>query len=452
MNCQRAAEVLRGVEHNSLRCTADEIEELLAFELVVEADPDDLALATWLEKVVREHARVHVADPSAGQALAHTLRETEERLKSDWYRIKASKEERAAREQERIDMRRALGILADAMAMRPLQKIYADARQLAPGARYVCDRNLGDEHYALTHLGWRVRGQLKIRLERFKDASLKAFLAAFRKAEGKMRAFATDVALLDHNVGYVRKNREQVIIGLVKTGLPPDQALGAYKQALTSVHAPDVAVTCARNASGGDTRLAQMRLNNAQAALMRAGFPHTPIVLGAAKSLLPFNPPEAGIPRFVELWRRIEQTFGRNEVNFKFVSRLMPAEGTPAEVVGRVATAAAALVYQAQSRDRSARRPDVRAAAVALASMAKTHDAVPGLVQRFRQIEHELVTAGLSAPHNVENDALECVACPGTPQEVVATVGALCTQLAQGRQPQRNDVSIAASFAKRFVF
>ena len=84
--------------------------------------------------------------------------------------------------------------------------------------------------------------------------------------------------------------------------------------------------------------------------------------------------------------------------------------------------------------------------------MVKTQDQIPEIVGRFRHIEAELVRAGISAIHNVEAHALECIACPGTPQEVVATVSALLTQLASGRQPEPSDVAIAVAFAKRFSY
>jgi hypothetical protein len=95
---------------------------------------------------------------------------------------------------------------------------------------------------------------------------------------------------------------------------------------------------------------------------------------------------------------------------------------------------------------------ELRPAAVALASMVRQDEQLGPLVARFREIEHELVRAGLSVPANVEDHALECVGCPGTPVEVVDTVAALAGQLAAGRQSERSDISIAVAFAKRFAF
>jgi hypothetical protein len=128
----------------------------------------------------------------------------------------------------------------------------------------------------------------------------------------------------------------------------------------------------------------------------------------------------------------------------------MPAAGAPADVIQRVILARN-LLTQMPSRGNPA-SGDPRAAAVALGAMAREPNALPGLIARYREVEYELVRAGVSMPHHVEGDALECVACPGTPAEVVDTVAILMEQIAQGRQPGRADVSIAVAFAKRFAY
>lgn len=296
-----------------------------------------------------------------------------------------------------------------------------------------------------------MRGQLEARLARFADVPLKSFLAPFDKAEAKMFAFSNDVAAIAAGVGYVPKNREQIVIGLAKVGVPPANAVGIYRAGIAATSTRDAAVTCARNAAvhGGPEQAAQ-RLREAEHALRRVGFPPTPIAMGAAKSLLGFAL-EPGVLRFVEIYRRLEQAFGRGEILFKYTARLMPASGSAADVVGRAVAAASSLVYQSPSGER-ARAPDVRAAAVALASMVKTQDRVPEIVARFRQIEAELVRTGISTLRTMEADALECIACPGTPQEVAATVAALLGQVAAGREPKRADVAVAVAFAKRFAF
>lgn len=454
MNCQRAAAVLRGLEKNELVVTSEEVEDLLTMGLAVEAEQEDMHILHWLQPIVREFAGCDLDAPLAAQGLAVALRETEDELKKDWYRMKTSKEVLAAREQSRIAMRRALAYLNDKLTVDAIRKLTRNARQLAPGARYVCCEQLGSELYAITHKGWRVRRQLKIRLDRFGESPLKTFLAAFDKNEAKMRAFSTDVTTLAQNIGYVKKNREQVVIGLAKVGVPPPQALGAYQAGLRAANnAPDVAVTCARNAATfGSPANAAQRLAQAQVALQRAGFPASPIAMGAAKSLLAFNPPESGASRFADIFQRLVQAMGRSDAIYKYTARLMPASGTPVDVVRRTMLAGT-LLQQMPSRA-GARSPAAAAAAaaVALASMVRADDQLPPLVTRFREIEFELVRAGVSTQANVEADALECVGCPGTPAEVVDTVAALAGQLAAGRQGERGDVAIAVAFAKRFAF
>lgn len=450
MNCQRAAEVLRGLEKNELSVNTEEIEELLSFGLAVEADPDDLTTFQWLAPQVLQLAHRGIDDPLAVEALSAALRQLEEELAKDWYRMKTSKAILAAQEADRIAMRRVLAHLVDPHVMASVRTLAERSRQIAPGMRWVTCQALGSELYALTHKGWRVRRQLKIRLDRFGESSLKAFLASFDKVENKMRAFAQDIGQLSQNIGYVRKNREQVVIGLMKTGAPVPQALGAYQAGLRAVgQAPDVAVTCARNATTfGSPQQASLVLKQAQGALLAAGFPNTPIAMGAAKSLLAFQPPAAGVPRFREIFGRLQHMLGGAEITYKLTARLMPAHGTPADVVRRAVNAATLLT---QHPTRVGGNRDVRMASAALASMVREDNALPALVARFRDIEAELVRAGVSTPAHAEGDALECVACPGTPLEVVDTVAALVSQLAAGRRGDRSDVSVAVAFAKRFA-
>jgi hypothetical protein len=448
MNCQRAAAILRGLEKNELVVEAHEIETMLSLGLAVEADPDDLAALQWLEPLVREQANRPLNDPAAPAALAEALRRTDEDLRSDWYRMNTAEADVARRDALRIAMRRALVWLGDRIRVERLSRIMADAPQVAPGVRYVCAPALGSEHYALTHKGFRARRQLKIRLERFGGASFKSFMAAFDKNEAKMRAFGAEVGALSQGIGHVRKNREQVVIGLAKSGVPAQQAVGAYHASLRGA-TPDAAVTCVRNATTfGSPQHAAERLRQAQAALKRAGIGLSPEALGASKSLLPFEPLEAGVQRFVELRHRLEQIFGRAPILFKFVSRLMPSAGTPAEAVGRVVYAGNLLQQMPSQVFKS---PDPRPAAVALASMVRAPEALPALVTRFRELQHLLATSGVSAQSFIEADALECVACPGSVVEVVDTVSALITQVAGARRPERADVAVAVAFAKRFA-
>jgi hypothetical protein len=170
---------------------------------------------------------------------------------------------------------------------------------------------------------------------------------------------------------------------------------------------------------------------------------------GAAKSLLPYSPIEAGVPRFVELYRRLRPVFGDREILYKFIVRLMPASGEPSEIVRRV-TIAGQLLRSIPSR--VTQRPDIAATAVAIAGMVKNDQALPAAVQRHRELEVELVRAGVTNPLHAESHALECLACPGTPLEVTSVVRSLAMNLEPGVAPSPGTAAIAVSFAKRFAY
>ncbi|HEU4727350.1 MAG TPA: hypothetical protein VFT22_05665 [Kofleriaceae bacterium] len=446
MNCQRALEILAGLATHRPAFTADEIEELLKLGLAVEADPRDMATLQWLVSAVQELAGCAIEDPLAPARLGEKLAEIDEQLKSDWYRFATGKDKLAERERERHLVRRALAVLNDKVELARLTRIMADGRQ-NPDVQYAACEALGSEIYAITARGTRVGRELEARIARFAAQPLAAFLKAFDKAERKMEAFSDDIAQLASGIGPVKKNAHQVVIGLAKTGAPPAEALGLYRHMMHTRGVPDVAVTCARSAAafGGPQEVAQ-RLGQAQHALYRAGFPRSPVVDGAAKSLLPFEQLETGAIRFSAIAQQLEAAnLTRGEATIKCTARLMPAHGAPQDVVRRAVIAYPLLPA---NLDREVHN----AAAVALASMVKSDDDIPGIVQRFLDIAQELTRRRVSLPGFAVADALECVACPGTPAEVVETVRALIGKLAAGRESRRSDVAIAVAFAKRFAY
>lgn len=453
--CARAVTVLRMLEHPPLQAGAEEMDDLLALGLAVEADPEDLACLHWLQGAVSSVAGRSLNDPQVTTAVEQAIAAIDKDLKNDWYLMTTGKAERTRREELRVTGRRALALLRDPHLGVTLRKLLTDATSVPSHVRYVCDERLGVEHYAITHKGARVRRALEVRLARFAEASLKSFVAQYDKTATKMNAFASNVHTIASNVGFVKKNREQVVIGLAKTGLAPSHALGAYHAGRNANQPADVAVTCARNASkfGGPNYAAQ-RLRQAEAALKQAlaqqRIPPTPNAVGAAKGLLDFEPPAAGVPRLMELAQRLGPITGRgDDLRFKYACRLIPAQGTPAEVVDRVTSALRLLDQYPSAVQRGA---DARAAAVALASMVREPSALPGIVTRFRELERALFQSGLSDPLDAPNHALECVGAPGTPAEVVDTVHGLLEQLTSGRARGKGDVAIAVSFAKRFGY
>ncbi|HWO18732.1 MAG TPA: hypothetical protein VNO30_08145 [Kofleriaceae bacterium] len=447
MNGQRAAEILGGLAAGQNAFTADEIEQLLAVDLAAEADPDDLAIARWIAPVLLEHAEVSLEAPEALSSVTAKLAEHDDKLGRDWYRLTTRDDKIEARVQARTLLRRARGYLADSVTREALVRLARDARErLLPNATYAPCPALGDEVYAITRRGASVRRELELRLARYGAAPLAAFLKAHDKAASKMQAFSGDITSLARGIGFVKKNPHQVVIGLAKSDAPPGQALRTYRDMMQLTNAPDAAVTCTRNATAfGGPQAAQQRLKQAQGALRQAGFPLDPVVLGAAKTLLPFEPLETGAARFRDIYRLVtDERMAHGELAIKVTARLMPADGTPEEVVERVR-----LVHS--QLHRAAGRAELTTV-VALASLARSAEAVPELVARFRELGAELARAGVCRPASADAHALECVACPGTPAEVAATVRQLIAQLTAGREPTGADVAIAAAFAKRFAY
>jgi hypothetical protein len=327
--------------------------------------------------------------------------------------------------------------------------------EIAPDTKYQKCAALGDELYAITPRGGRALAGLRHRIDRYKDYPLVAFVKAFDKTEAKMDAFAGEVSTLSSNIGYVKKNPHQVVIGLVKTGQPAADALHAYRTGVKMTGAADVAVTIARNAASyGGSENVTGRLQAAVELLQRAGFPRTPVTFGAAKTLLPFEPLDAGVQRFNQisaLLQRQPSLQAPAEVNVKLTARLMPADATPEDLVRRTVVASQALRQMSTTTRAVA---DVRFDAVVIASMVRSDDQIAPLVVRRHAIETELVRYRISTEQSSSADALECVVCPGTPSEVAETVAMLMRQIAQkqGREPQRGDVAIAVAFAKRFAY
>jgi hypothetical protein len=450
MNGRRALEIFDGFRKGQLAFEAKEIDELIKLELVIEGDPRDLALIQQVDPVVQQYTGTTFADPEAPQKVAARLAEVEDKLKSSWSRLTTRDSKVQAQEAERKQLRRALAVLNDQTTRGRLLTL---GRAPLATLWFACPP-LGDEVYALTHKGARVHQQLALRVERYAEHPLSAFMKGFDKTAAKMASFGGEIATLSKNIGYVKKNPHQVVIGLAKTGMPATQALGVYTANLRGV-APDVAVTYARNADtyGGAQAVAD-RIRAAQRALRQLGFIESPEVMGAAKTLLPYPSVEAGAQRFLAIFNGVMGsglTNGQLAPTVKCTARLMPADGTPAEVVQRLVAAAHGL------QRRPVGYPQIHGGmlAAALASMVRDISQVEDLVERFRQVELALMMAKVCNVTTVNEIALECVTAPGTPTEVADTVSALAHEVAtksERAQPNAADVAVAASFAKRFAF
>ena len=453
MNGRRALEIFEGFRQGQLAFDGPEIDELIKLDLVVDADPRDLVLLQQIEPAVK-HAETTLGDPTAPEAVAAALAALEHKLKSSWSRLTTRDSKVQAQEAERKRLRRALAVLNDQVLCGRLI-----AMTLTPPVTpyYPC-QPIGDEVYGLTAKGARVQGQLALRIDRYGAYPLAAFIKPFDKTEIKMTAFGGEIATLSNNIGYVKKNPHQVVIGLAKMGMPATEALGTYRSTMSAVHAPDVAVTYARNAAAhGGTQAVAEKLRVAQRALRQVGFEESPEVMGAAKTLLPYGSMTQAAERFKALFNGVAGISMRNglfeiPLAVKCTARLMPADGTPDEIVQRVVHTVETL-----RRHPAKHIPQLGESmlATALASMVREVSAIEPLVERLRQVEAELIRAQVCDSITANANALECVTSPGTPVEVVSTVRSLAAEVAtqSGRDhPSAADVSVAVSFAKRFAY
>jgi hypothetical protein len=449
MNCDRALAVLSGLKVQKVEAEPAEMDELIAEKLVVEVAPHGLALLFEVQRLAEAHPDEIGTFPAAAavQAVHDAL---DAQLKNDWFRMTTGRPKLLAMEEERAALRRLLGGLTDPDTFASLQDAFNKRPLLARGAGYVPCPKVGGGLFGLTERGLVVLGQLGVRAQRFGEAKLKTFLAQLDKQEAKLRAFSEQVDVLAHHVGHVRKNRGQVLVGLVKSDLPAGEAAALYQRAVRA-QPPDVAVTCARNAAreGGTTKVLG-KLGAAYDALIRAGYPDSPALAGAAKSLLPWNPPESGLPRFAALVRALhDQGSVRGDDLYKLTARLIMADGQPRELVQRALRAAHRL-----SSERGALVPRpyrLGPASVAIAAMVPADDAVDAACDRLLALELALSRAGLADARTAEGRALDCLPCPGTPTEVVATVHAMMARLSPSL-PADERLTLATAFAKRFAF
>ena len=134
LTCDRALAIIDALGTGRLQVTAEEIEELLARALAVEAEPEDIALVGWLETTVRELLEQSSAAPGALMGLEELLRKADHDLRSDWYRMTTGRTELDRREAERVTVRRALGLMRDPAVQATLARIAQQSAIIAPAS------------------------------------------------------------------------------------------------------------------------------------------------------------------------------------------------------------------------------------------------------------------------------------------------------------------------------
>ncbi|WP_394847281.1 hypothetical protein LZC95_07420 [Pendulispora brunnea] len=449
MTCGRAIAILRGLETNQLVAEAKEIDTLIKAGAMVEADPEHFHALTRIHQL--KATVPELDDALSTVSLKMALTDIESKLKDEWYRIRTGKEELRAQEQARIAIRYALGRLSDREEGAKLLTLDKQRALIPEGAMYVACPSLGCELYAITHRGRSMRQELEIRLARFEPVEFSAFLKVFDKTSAKMDAFVKNLTALSQDVPPVRKHRAQILVGLVKSGLPAQQATGTYREVLRHNQPPDIAVTCARNVGKfGNMANTMGALQQAHRALVQAGLRDGPELASAAKALLAYEPRESAVARFLELVRGLTQLLpNAGALVYKHAARVMLSAGTVHEIVRRVS-----MTLQLLFSRRNLLADEVKVA-VALAGMVQTEDVLPGFVERFFHLRHLLAHEAGNQPALAADYALECIVCPGTPEEVVSLVRNLAWRITETRSQSttpQDATAMAVAFAKRFAY
>ncbi|MFO0659705.1 MAG: hypothetical protein U0165_07735 [Polyangiaceae bacterium] len=429
-----------------------EIAELEKAGMLISASNEALQKSKELDQLCDEFGVVRKPGDPAGTIteLDALLTKLEADQKSDWHQGFHSREVLQQERDKAVRLRMVLSLLSSHWLQPELARVMMLRACLPARAEPIVLPGI-DGLFAVTQRGDRA---IRAMTPKFAGKPFFEFVKGFDKSERALAAFASDVAILNNGIGNVAKMREQVVIGLLKTGKRPDVALQAFHSAARILPhqridpkdkmRPHRAVAAVRNENMGNAQVVEQRMYELHNLLTQAGLPANPALLSATKSLFPFGPSN-GVKRFVELVQLIRRDVSDISTVYKHAARMMSASGAPNDVVKRVRVAAQALgSYAGAFRG-------VTPYAVAIGCMAKDEAEIPELCRKYLGI-HSLLTQHAMCPVNVAPDiALEALSCPGEPAEVVGLIQKVAREISQGR-PGLSDIQIAASFAKRFAF
>lgn len=459
LTCDRAFALLvalekRQVEHLGPPATLlPELNELEKFGLLVSASPSALVHIRQIDDLCTEVGVVRSGGDNAPTiaALHEKLTTLETQLRSEMHRSFHSNEALGVEADKCVRIRTVLSLLTSHWLVDEISRATMLTSYLPPRTPGLTIPGLPDL-YAVTPRGDRAMRALNVR---FQGKPFSEFFKGFDKSERALAAFVSDVTRLQQGIGVVPKMREQVVIGLIKSGKPPAQALGAYHAALSALPGqridpkgkmrPHRAVAAVRNDAVGAPQAVEQRILQIGQMLVQAGLPPDPALESAAKSLLHGNPNE-GVPRFVAIARLLRNHVRELPMLYKFTARLLSAPGTPEELAARVQQASNSLASHGGAYLRG-----VTPQSVALASMVRSDGEIPALCQKYLGIVSQLRSHNLCAESQALDIALEAVTCPGSPEEVVALIVKVASEIAHGK-PGLSDIQIAAAFAKRFAF
>jgi hypothetical protein len=440
MNGDRGLRILCGLLRGEAGdVTAAELRELRDLGMIASVDP---ILGRRADALAQLAPRYDLTNLDTVRA---ALADLDGKLRSDWHRMICFDATLRREERDRVELRMVAGFLGDAAERAKVEDAVARRQLAAHGAPWV-DAVDGQAH-AVTRLGWGCAFALQVRLERYAQADFAEFAKRYKKADAGMAKLAADFSAIDGGLTRVPKGKPAVVLGLLKSGLPPGQALAHYDQALHAsvggllgVEAPHVATGLVRaSAANGDLDAARQRFQAMRHQLGAIGFRDGPVVRGAAKALAASAlEPTAAAVRYKAMYDGLS---GGHEARLKVAARLFGAPGRSTEVIGRYATAFASF-----------HDPEI---AAPLAAYSTDDATLAALIAKFTAIRDELLSRR-AFRSRVPASAVDLLNVPGTPAEVVELVRQLVAHLParehQEAWGESADWVPAVAMARRFAY
>lgn len=453
MRCDEVLALLGDLSRGANRAQPPQIRFLLDRGLVTLLDPYFLEIYRLaLDEAGAEGARMPLPallDPGKFQI---RLRALEHDLRSDLHRATTGAARLWEEERTRSRLRMLVGVLGDPALAPRLAETVQQAAALGKAPLVPC---AGLPFLlALTPLGQQAGSSLYERRARFAQKPFDEFYKQFKKSEDKLDALARSAAWLTEAVGPVPRNKHQIVVGLIKSGLPPEQAASAFQQGMrhnrlgTKNEPPHLATALVRSAAQQRHELAAEARRLAEAAaLLTRRFGDSPTTRGAAKTLLPFADLQQGLARLVQLRDGAMELRLDTEESLKAASRLMGvADATPRDLLLRLRSALREL-----SQGPLRQHPRARAVAVAIAATAPdaaaTHRRLLALLAAYQ---------ARPLPPGAEplDLALDSLGCPGEPPEVVSTVVHAAARFAAQQRSAvgPSHLATACAFARQITF
>lgn len=457
MKCSEALTILSHLTQRQVTAHPQHLQELCRAELVFEIDPALLELADafiWaIDAFGMSSAPPHsLLDPSWLQI---RLDEIEGKLTSGFSRGFSRKATIWSWEQRRAKLRALIGALSYSHVHEAFMRAVRIKPLLGPTPMLAVAAD--QRVYAIALRGHRLLGALSVRQARYQNEALHTFMKRFMKSEMQIRRLKDAATVIDMGIGEVPKARGQIIIGLIKSGLAPDDAVRTYQQGKDLANwvpykeQPAMAVNYVRGAPqlGGPQRVAS-KMAELMRLVQRAG-------LGGgadgdkriARALLGVPNPAAGLERAKELLWTLQHTSPRYDGDvFKATARLLSTPGTPKELAIRLAFITNAL-RKRQPSHFVIHRDD---AALSLAAAMTQSGAEQAVVERFLAIYAELERQRIPPGTNIHELAALLAPHPGTPTELVHTLSTAAISVSNESTPTPADYAFAASFIKRFLY